>query len=734
MEPTFVQKEKEIGATDYISLLNKISRNINSTGEQLEEAILSIKDELVDGFSVDAVAIWTKEGETKFLKIEASFGLSERFIRFFNKTDRVSVGLGLVGKVITERKTICIPTLEAYAKIGVLRWNEMLKEEGFRAILAAPIFVGEETIGSFNVYFKKEKNFSKDEERFMEIIANHVAVAIANISRAKFINENSERLKEELANMAQVQEVTQGLSRLLYSSPDFILSHLGDYLAGKVKAKCLALYELEKESKIFQLSGSSKMSAELKSFHQSSPIRLEEKTLVGLAFNQAEPQISERVFTDERIIKHWSVALSNEHYMAMGAYPLMVEKRVVGVLGIFYDYLHETSAGEKNILNTFSQFLAVAIENLNTFSTLVSEKQKTKSMVYSLQDGLLVHDLKNVIMEVNPKALEILMMQKEDLLGKETAGLLLDNDPKSRLVGELINYQINDFENKEYTLGEPFNRYLRIVQVPLTDEENRKIGSMRILHDITKEKKVEHIKSNFVSTASHQLRTPLTGIKWGLDALLKDEHLTADQREILTKIFTVNENVIGLINDLLNVSKIEENEFEYQFAETELLPMIEKIVRELKVVSDQRKVLIFIEPTSEILPKVTADLTRLDLAFRNLIDNAIKYTPAGKKVTIRFHAGRESLVVAIEDEGIGIPKKDQEFLFNKFFRARNATKEQADGSGLGLYIAKSIIDKHNGAITVDSVEEKGTTFFVQLPTTPERRPKIFQTKISASSA
>lgn len=224
-------------------------------------------------------------------------------------------------------------------------------------------------------------------------------------------------------------------------------------------------------------------------------------------------------------------------------------------------------------------------------------------------------------------------------------------------------------------------------------------------------------KSDFISVAAHQLRTPLTGIQWSYTALLdqKTGPLNEEQRQLLEKGFSVVKNVINLVNDLLNIAHIEEGKYEFNFKRQSLLPIAQKAIAGLKLVADEKKIAFFSKMPASGLPDINMDGEKMGLALANIIDNAIKYTPEGGRIDFLISQEQGLIKIVVQDSGIGIPKSQKSRLFTKFFRAENAVGVQTSGTGLGLYMVKKIIERHNGKITVDSGEGKGSTFIITLP-------------------
>ncbi|OIO46111.1 hypothetical protein COU05_03635 [bacterium (Candidatus Gribaldobacteria) CG10_big_fil_rev_8_21_14_0_10_37_21] len=232
-----------------------------------------------------------------------------------------------------------------------------------------------------------------------------------------------------------------------------------------------------------------------------------------------------------------------------------------------------------------------------------------------------------------------------------------------------------------------------------------------------REKFIEGLKTEFVSIAAHQLRTPLSAIKWIIRMLLDEDlgPLNKDQKDYLTKAYINNERMVELINDLLNVSKIEEGRFLNKPTKESLSKIIEEALS-LWVGSAKRKGLILtFQKSKGRSPAVLVDKEKIILVLHNLIENSIKYSNYGEIIIkIDFEKENHRFIVSVKDGGEGIPKEEQEKVFTRFFRASNASKIDTEGTGLGLYIAKHIIQSHGGKIWFESEEGKGTTFYFTL--------------------
>ncbi len=224
-------------------------------------------------------------------------------------------------------------------------------------------------------------------------------------------------------------------------------------------------------------------------------------------------------------------------------------------------------------------------------------------------------------------------------------------------------------------------------------------------------------KIDLVSLTAHQLKKPLSSIKLSLEMLLGGDFgkITEEQKEIVEKILQKSKIMIYLTDDLLDMAKIDGKRHIHNLTLVDMQDFIESVVSSAKEDSRKKKIEFNLEkPTIEV-QKVMLDKEKISLAFQNILDNAVKYTPVGGRVNVSFRVGKKALEFKVKDSGIGISNNEKKKLFTKFFRGNNALKMEAMGSGLGLFIAKNIIENHHGKIWFESKKNNGTTFFVRIP-------------------
>lgn len=340
------------------------------------------------------------------------------------------------------------------------------------------------------------------------------------------------------------------------------------------------------------------------------------------------------------------------------------------------------------------------------------ERDRTKTIITSFVDGIIVFDENKKVALVNSQAEKLLDVKSEYILDKNI--LELTKFPSLIPIVEILGGEIKNISKTELTLKE--NLIVEISSIPLI-EKNRKTGDLVILHDISRERFIEKMKTEFVSLAAHQLRTPLSAIKWILRMLLDGDigEITPEQKDIIEKAYISNERMINLINDLLNVTKIEEGKYISKQNISDITEIVKSSIDASREKIENKKLKIIINMPSSPMPKIMMDEEKMKIAIQNLIENAIKYTNPKGKIEIFLKHDNRNIEFQIKDTGIGIPEKEKHRIFSKFFRGSNVIRMDTEGTGLGLFITKNIIEAHDGKIWFESKENKGTTFYVTLP-------------------
>lgn len=416
---------------------------------------------------------------------------------------------------------------------------------------------------------------------------------------------------------------------------------------------------------------------------------------------------------------------------------------LIGFMGTEEDIsiLKKTSknldAANTNLENSNKAMLNV-MEDLELSKTKVEqEKAKSDAIITNIGDGIISVDKEGKIIRINPAAYKMLDLSQEELIGKklfesiimvdETGKTVPQKDrPITSALAGTTTTTTGAVGLKYYYIKKDNTKFPVAITVSPVVLNGDIIGAIEVFRDVTRETEIDRMKTEFISLASHQLRTPLSAMKWFCEMLLNGDAgiLNSDQKEYAQNISESNERMIDLVNSLLNVSRIESGRIIVDPVPTDISKLLSQIIMEIKTKTDQKKQQIIANIDQDI-PLINIDPKLVGEVYANLLTNSSKYTPDGGKIQIFVSRKGDELVSQITDTGYGILEKDKDRVFSKFFRGENIIKLETDGTGLGLYLAKKIIESSGGKIWFSSkggsafggelIEEHGTTFWFTLP-------------------
>lgn len=349
---------------------------------------------------------------------------------------------------------------------------------------------------------------------------------------------------------------------------------------------------------------------------------------------------------------------------------------------------------------------------------LREEQQRMVGVISNLSDGLLIFDNKNKLSFINPSAEALLKVEGKNVLNRHITGL-----SDYGMLGDiavLLGGGIKELKRYRLSIKGNGNLVFEISSSSLFGQD-RKVGSLVIIKDVTQEKLVEKIKTDFIMLSAHQLRTPISAVKWILKMFLEGDlgKIKPEQKEFIEKAYKSNERMVVLVNDLLNVSKIEEGKYLYNPKLSKLEDIVQIVFDFYRDEFDDKKIDFEYKKTDKDFPLTMLDVDRIKLVVQNFVDNALKYTESGGKVTIATSYDKNNVGLMIEDTGAGIPAEQQKRVFSNFFRGSNVMKMETEGSGLGLYVSKNIIEAHGGRVWFESKENKGSKFYFSIPVRQE---------------
>jgi signal transduction histidine kinase len=416
--------------------------------------------------------------------------------------------------------------------------------------------------------------------------------------------------------------------------------------------------------------------------------------------------------------------------------PMIGRQRIYGLVSIHSLEGRRYAQVELQQLETLARIAAVALENSRFYDNLIEEKGKLDAIVNSISDGLILTNFHEEIVFINEQAARYLHLAGPKLVGASASVIperLLQNAKEPQAIQAaylraLMN--IADHPVLEFTLYRPDVTDLRLTMFPVKDRDQRFIGRGLIIEDVSREKEINRMKSEFVAIASHSMRTPMTSIL-GFASLLVERELHATiQTKYLQNIYRESQRLMAILNDMLDLANIEAGKISLKLAPLELVPLVTETLKEMQV-RNKREITL---RAAAKLPQVIIDPEKLRQVLQNLVNNALKYTDGPVLVTIaqwqspKFKSGWQhsaslveapgffpAVAVSIEDQGEGIPTDQLEEIFEPFHRVENEPTQKASGSGLGLTIARYIVEAHGGKIWVESKLGKGSCFTFILP-------------------
>ena len=433
--------------------------------------------------------------------------------------------------------------------------------------------------------------------------------------------------------------------------------------------------------------------------------------------------------------------------------PLTVESRIIGILSLFDEHEGTFDTDLLHLTTMIADYAAVALENVRLrerqkalWEEAEHERNRLELIISSMAEGLLITNVYGVITSLNSSAQHLFSLAEVDLQPKPLTSLrqlaattrvtwLLDfaDIVDQALAGKVVT-------NKELTVdtnSETVPLTLSISAAPLHDtnqNRTRPIGVVTVLNDITSIKQIEKLKDEFVSIVSHELRTPLTAIKGYTQHLIRRiERRLRDSRQrqqstnplvelpesydlrSLNIVQSETEHLERLVSDLLDLSRVQWGELDLQYSSFYLDDVLNERVRLAQVSAEQHAIYLDIQTQDS---RIVADQLRIGQVIGNVLDNAIKFSPSGKQVTVKLQEKDDEYLIRVIDQGIGVSPESFDHIFERFYRIRNIANRQYTGIGMGLFVAKAIVEAHGGSIGFSSNQDGGSTFHFTLPRVP----------------
>lgn len=351
-----------------------------------------------------------------------------------------------------------------------------------------------------------------------------------------------------------------------------------------------------------------------------------------------------------------------------------------------------------------------------------NERNVSQQVIAGVTDAIIAVDIRHHILTFNPAAEDLSGVKEQAVLNTSLRHIFNFFDKEGQLVpieeicptDGKTQFRRNDMR----LITQKGESYVDVVASSFSSSVTTTVSCILTIRDITKNRRLEKLKTDFVAVAAHQMRTPLTGIKWALNLCLDGSlgSLGEEYSQYLKRALETTNKLIEILNNMLDVDKVESDTIKLRKQPVDMTAIVHTVVSEVELDSNMKKIkIVFDASPDEII--VDVDVEQTKIAFRNLLDNAIKYTASEGTIHVDIKKNGLLVTVSIADSGIGIPEEEKKEIFQRFYRASNATQQETTGSGLGLYLVKTIIDREGGTIRFESTQNVGTTFYVSFPIT-----------------
>lgn len=351
----------------------------------------------------------------------------------------------------------------------------------------------------------------------------------------------------------------------------------------------------------------------------------------------------------------------------------------------------------------------VAAEAQKKFKKTLNEKKQTEAIVRSVAAGVVVVNNKGEVLLMNPAAEKLLDTKKENKIGQQ----LSEGAKEEQLISLAKTTSLDGETDIEVDSNEDTKKILRSSSAVIEDENGQTVGMVTVLNDITKQKELDAMKSQFLSNVTHELRNPIGAIKQSISVILEGTagELSEPQQKFLSNAKRNLERLSALVDDILDLSKLEAKKMELSLKPTVISSVINEVCETLDTWT-KNKGISLVKDVQENLPEINIDPNRIIQVLLNIISNAIKFTPKDGTITVgaKLSDKKDEMTVSVSDTGVGIAKDDLSKIFGKFQQAKNRAAGDKSGTGLGLTIAQELVQLHGGKIDVESEEGKGTTF------------------------
>jgi PAS domain S-box-containing protein len=432
------------------------------------------------------------------------------------------------------------------------------------------------------------------------------------------------------------------------------------------------------------------------------------------------------VFMNNIIISPLKILVSGLKQVKEGNLQEVIKIKTKDEIGLLAESFNQMVVGLRQSRAELKEYSETLEEKVVLRTDELSrEKDRINAIITSMGDGLIVTDRKNKVLLINPSAQKLLDIENEKAIGKDLTEIVSvynkqglvpkDQRPIALMfqTSETVVVSIDDGIFYQTNKGRTFP--VALVVTPLKGDVVT--GAVVVFKDITEEKKLDDSKTNFISVSSHQLRTPLSAIRWFAEMLLDGDagKLNKEQHGFVETIYQSSERMANLINLLLQIARVEMGRVKVEPMDIDLKAITQEVFCSLKNTVDAKKQHMVVHTTPTVIPIIKLDREVIWQIIMNLMTNAFRYSPVGSRVIVEMIVKGDFVEYSVKDSGIGIPDDQKDKIFSKFYRATNAVRSVPEGSGLGLFLVQQLVRDWGGKIWFESEEGKGTIFYITIP-------------------
>ena len=729
-----------------LDTLNQLG-NVLSAALDVESIFETLYERITNFFEVTAFYIALTDEEHQQILFPLMVEIDEETGEENRVVNQSSVwGTGLSGHVIRTGQALLIPDMNdpRYAEL-VGSANHAGKTFNPGSWMGSPLLVGNKTLGLLSVQSVQPGAYTQEHLLFLTTLAHHAAVAIQNARLFGQIRSFNEELEAVVA--ARTEELAAANRELVVRNQRLEeLYQISHQLTTTLELDEILQRGLQLVTSIGGVQRGSVMLKDLQSGHlvyqatvgrpgvveKGTPTPFQTEGLLGWVVRERQGVMVNDVLDDER----WATNTQwGNGVRSLISVPLLTGEDLLGVVNLTHPDPNHFDEGHLRLISTVANEMSIAIHNATLYSFITeqfereaaalrvqeAEASKLNAVLGSITDGVLVFDFDHRVILMNSAAEGLLGVSAHQLLGLQLPQSLqhLDLEPDTlQLLTQLTTLPTGALSSKPWqNRFQLTNQVVNVIVSRVSSVQREMLGVVMTFRDVTKEVEVDRMKSEFISLVSHEMKTPMTSIKGYTDLILMGSvgAVSDMQKSFLNVIKSNTDRLSALVSDLLDLSRIETGRIKLELKYVQLEDLINDVLASLRTQIESKHQTV----TTQIpwgLPDIKVDSHRVLQVLTNLVSNANKYTPEDGTITIVVEeADSGTLMVRVRDTGIGMSAKDQERLFERFFRADHPGVQTVSGTGLGLVIAKSLVEMHGGTMSVESELGSGSTFTFTLP-------------------